>query len=69
MKREIKICNECKSKYYLDSSEMMNLCPDCSHYLYEYENCDHIFENGRCVNCYWNGISSEYVLNLKENEI
>ncbi|GAA0875598.1 hypothetical protein GCM10009118_20070 [Wandonia haliotis] len=65
MKQEIKICDECESEYFADSSEMMKLCPECSHYLYGYENCNHVFSNGRCTKCYWNGVSSDYVNGLK----
>ncbi len=61
MKREIKICNECNSEYYKDSSKMENLCPNCSFYLYGYENCKHQFENGRCIKCFWNGKYSKYI--------
>jgi|TARA_B110000902_G_scaffold184368_1_gene208714 predicted RNA-binding Zn-ribbon protein involved in translation (DUF1610 family) len=66
MEKEIKICDECESEYFAASSKMMKLCPDCSHFLYDYENCNHIFENDRCVNCHWNGKSSKYILSKKE---
>ena len=65
MNRDIKTCDECESEYFSDSSEMMKLCPDCSHYLHGYLNCIHDFKEGRCVNCYWNGITSEYINSLK----
>jgi predicted RNA-binding Zn-ribbon protein involved in translation (DUF1610 family) len=62
----IKICNECKSDFYKDSSLMENLCPECAHILYGYENCEHDFTNQKCCKkCYWNGKSSEYVNKLK----
>ena len=32
------------------SSQMMGLCPECAHILYGYPNCDHHFQDGRCVN-------------------
>ena len=48
-------CDECGSDYLLRSSLMSNLCPECSHVLYGYENCVHQFENGRCIKCFWNG--------------
>lgn len=51
----IKICDECRREYYGCSSKMANLCPECSHLLCGYENCNHYFENGRCVKCFWNG--------------
>jgi uncharacterized protein with PIN domain len=55
------ICSECKSEFYLATSEMKNLCTECACYLYGYKNCDHQFENGRCVKCFWNGNHSYYV--------
>ncbi|WP_253279776.1 hypothetical protein [Nonlabens sp. MIC269] len=66
MNRTIKICDECDSEYYSDTSKMTKMCPDCSHFLYGYDNCNHEFKNGRCVHCYWNGKSSEYVNGLKK---
>ena len=39
----------------------MELCPECAHILYGYQNCPHHFQNGRCVNCYWDGSKSEYI--------
>ena len=68
MNREIKICDECESKYYADTSQMMKLCPDCSHHLYGYPNCSHIFENGRCIKCHWNRKRSEYINGLKNDK-
>ena len=65
MERKIEICTECKSEYFAETSEMMQLCPDCSHYLYGYDNCKHEFKNKRCVKCYWNGESSDYLKDLK----
>ena len=62
MEKEIKICDECESEYFAASSKMIKLCPDCSHFLYDFENCNHIFENDRCINCHWNGKSSKYIL-------
>jgi predicted RNA-binding Zn-ribbon protein involved in translation (DUF1610 family) len=63
--KEIKVCDECKSEYYARTSKMKNLCPECSHVLYGYKNCDHQFINGRCVKCFWNGSASEYIEKLK----
>ena len=68
MKREIKICDECESEYFTETSQMMKLCPDCSHHLYGYPNCSHNFENGRCIKCHWNGKSSEYINGLKNDK-
>jgi predicted RNA-binding Zn-ribbon protein involved in translation (DUF1610 family) len=66
MKRETRICDECESDYYKDSSEMISLCPDCSNKLYGYPNCQHQFDDGKCTNCGWNGISSDYLKNRKK---
>lgn len=57
----IEVCDECGSEFYRRASKMANLCPQCSHFLYSYDNCDHHFENGRCVKCFWNGNISDYV--------
>lgn len=51
-KRIIKICDECESEYFSDTSKMVSLCPNSSYHLYGYKNCQHIFKEGRCVNCY-----------------
>ena len=45
----IKICDECKSEFLSSSSRMTKLCPECASVLYGYENCNHIFEQGRCI--------------------
>ncbi len=60
-KRELSICVECESNYFKGSSEMMSLCPNCAHKLYGYDNCDHIFEQGICIECGWNGKNSHYL--------
>ena len=65
---DIKVCDECGSKYYKNKSLMASLCPECAHILHGYENCSHEFENGRCSKCYWDGSSSDYIKNLKEKE-
>ena len=65
MNKEIKICDECVSEYFANTSMMLKLCPDCSHYLYRYPNCKHNFRKGRCSKCYWNGKTSKYISNLK----
>ncbi len=61
----ITVCDECNSEFYTDSSVMKNLCPECAHYIYGYENCFHEFVNKHCVKCYWNGNSTEYINTLK----
>ncbi len=47
-------CDECGSEYYRETSGMANLCQECSHRLYGYKKCEHQFENGRCIKCFWN---------------
>ena len=60
------ICEECKSEFFSHVSKMASLCPECSYILYGYKNCDHIFKDGRCIYCFWNGNQSEYLKKLKE---
>ena len=59
--KNVKICDECQSEFLASSSKMMGLCPESASALYGYENCKHIFKQGRCVKCLWNGNKSEYV--------
>lgn len=66
--KEIIICEECRSEFYAKSSLMTNLCPECAHILYDYENCDHEFIKQRCKKCYWNGNSSFYIDKLKNEQ-
>ncbi len=66
MELEKNRCDECGSLYYLSSSKMKNLCPECASVLYGYPNCKHVFENGRCINCYWDGSQSEFVKGNKK---
>jgi hypothetical protein len=68
MLNKISICDECQSQYFSEMSDMTSLCPECSFYLYGKKNCEHKFENGRCIKCYWNGKSSLYVTDLKRNK-
>ena len=63
--KELVICDECGSLFFKGTSKMEALCPECAHMLYGYPNCDHNFQNGRCVHCYWDGSKSEYVKKLK----
>lgn len=65
---EMKKCEECKSEYFSNTSQMKNLCPECSHILYGYENCVHLFQNNRCIHCYWNGNTTEYIEKLKQKK-
>lgn len=64
LKREEAECTECYSPYYVNSSHMGTLCPECSYWLYGYKNCDHQFENGNCITCGWNGNRSDYILGI-----
>jgi predicted RNA-binding Zn-ribbon protein involved in translation (DUF1610 family) len=67
-KNKIKICDECKSEFNKDTSEMESLCPECSSILYGYQNCEHHFIENRCEKCYWNGNSSEYIKQIRNNK-
>lgn len=58
---EIITCDECGSEFLKAASKMLHLCPECSHILYGYPSCNHIFENGKCIYCYWNGKRSSYI--------
>ena len=63
---EIRICVECGSQFLKSKSKMKNLCPECASILYGYENCKHIFKNGRCIKCFWNGSRSDYIKLLSD---
>lgn len=67
--RTVIICDECSSEYHIGTSQMNKLCPECSYILYGYENCEHEFNNGRCIKCFWNGNSSDYIRTLKEKQL
>jgi hypothetical protein len=54
-------CDECASLYFRDSSGLAALCPECAHQLYDHPRCDHDFERGRCLRCFWDGAVSEYL--------
>jgi len=64
--KEKQVCDECGSEYYKAASKMASLCPECSHFLYGYENCRHNFESGRCLKCFWDGSVSDYIEYLKK---
>lgn len=66
MDQKYGICDECESEFIKAASKMTSLCPECAHILYGYPNCEHVFRNGRCVRCHWNGIRSEYIKTLLE---
>ena len=61
-----RICDECGSSFLQASSQMSSLCPECASVLYGYPTCEHIFVDGRCIKCHWDGSQSEYIKNLKE---
>jgi len=66
--KELALCDECGSLFFKGSSQMMGLCPECAHILYGYPNCDHHFQDGRCVNCYWDGSKSMYIKKQNQQE-
>ena len=66
--KELALCDECGSLFFKGSSQMMGLCPECAHVLYGYPNCDHHFQDGRCVNCYWDGSKSVYIKKQNQQE-
>ncbi len=65
-KKDTVVCEECGSAFIKGASKMAGLCPECSHYIYGYPNCNHVFENGRCVVCGWDGSESEFIKGLKK---
>ena len=65
MEREVRKCAECWSDYFADSSNMMELCPECSHYLYGYAACAHEMKSGRCTLCHWDGSSTPFIEGIK----
>lgn len=67
-KDKFAICDECGSEFLRVSSKMMALCPECAHVLYGYPNCNHIFKNGRCIHCYWNGSRSDCIKGLIDDD-
>ncbi|MBQ9543143.1 hypothetical protein [Ruminococcus sp.] len=67
MDKDVNICAECGSVFLRAASQMPGLCPECSHRLYGYDDCDHVFENGRCTKCLWDGSISEFISKNKEN--
>lgn len=63
--RQVRRCDECGSSFFfLDTSPMAGLCSECSHYLYGYNSCEHVFEDGSCSRCGWDGSRSEYVAGI-----
>ncbi|WP_223787317.1 uroporphyrinogen-III synthase [Marinicella meishanensis] len=62
----IAVCDECQSEFYEQSSKMTLLCPECAHWLYGHENCDHNFAKGRCKKCYWDGSETDQISSIKK---
>ena len=54
-------CDECGSRFAAGSSRMAALCPECAHRLYGYAACAHVFIDGCCVKCSWDGAVSTYL--------
>lgn len=69
MEREIKICDECESSYFNDSSKMESMCPECASTIYDYKPCEHQFKNNRCIKCHWDGSVSEYIKKSQRGQI
>lgn len=65
-KRALKTCDECGSGYVADTSRMAGLCPECAHWIYGYAVCEHAFVAGHCTRCHWDGATSDYVQQLKQ---
>ena len=61
---KLSVCSECGSKYIAASSKMKAMCPECASILYGDENCDHVFKDGRCIKCFWDGNRSAYIQRL-----
>lgn len=64
---QLKICAECGSQFNQTTSSMSNLCPECSHWLYGYESCQHEFRDGRCSKCNWDGSTSDYINKIRSS--
>ena len=63
--RPTKCCDECESYYFATASQMSQLCPECSHWLYGYPQCPHEFAEGRCSKCGCDGSVSDYIQGLQ----
>ena len=61
---EIGTCVECGSEFLKSKSKMKELCAECAYQLYGYKKCEHIFKNGKCTICLWNGNKSDYIKSL-----
>lgn len=58
-------CNECGSRFYKTNSDYLALCPECAHWIYSAQACEHQFSNSRCTKCGWDSSVSQYVASLK----
>lgn len=63
-----KICDECKSPFFAPASMMSGLCPECAHHLYGYRNCDHTFSQNTCCKCGWDGSTSDFIRQIKQDD-
>ena len=66
--RSMATCDECGSSFLADVSPMDRLCPECAHWLYGYDACEHTFVEGRCIRCSWDGSVSAYVRTRKQED-
>lgn len=66
MSKSIINCIECNQDYFQESSQMKELCPECAHTLYGYDNCKHEYKKGRCIKC--NGKESFLIREASPNE-
>ena len=55
------VCVECGSRFLKSASAMKELCPECASVLYGYKNCEHVFRDGVCIKCLWDGSRSGYI--------
>jgi hypothetical protein len=68
-RRDVAVCDGCGSEYLASSSKMASLCPECAHVLYGYEKCNHVFKDGKCVLCLWDGSRSTYIAQTESEQI
>ncbi len=68
-KNKEKRCDECGSFFIEGSSAMNNLCPECSFLLYGYPNCKHVFAEGKCQKCDWDGSKSDYANDISKKNL
>ncbi len=54
-------CDECGSDFIAEQSAMPGLCAACAHRLYGYPACEHLFKDGRCTLCGWDGSVSDFL--------